>query len=91
MDNPSDLIDTWGDWTDEIVIERHQCPQNHHDDIGILRRESALTDHVGWILANMELTTDEDVISGRAPAVGGVERCTAIVISFCPFCGGSLS
>jgi len=91
MDNPSDLIDTWGDWTDEVVTHRHRCHQNHHDGVGILRRESGPTDFEGWILASMELTTEDDVNSGRAPAIGGVVRCSAIAISFCPFCGASLS
>jgi hypothetical protein len=91
MNDEGDIIEAWEEWTDEVVTARHRCDQNQHDDIGILHRESGHSGPEGWILANMELATEEDVQSGRAPTLGDVERCTAILISFCPFCGSSLS
>ena len=84
------IIDTWEDWTNEVVTARHRCPENHHTDVGVLRRESCAQVPEGWILANMEIATEQDVQSGRAPRIGDVERCMAIQIFFCPFCGSSL-
>jgi hypothetical protein len=85
-----DIIDSWQDWTDEVVTARHRCPQNDHTDVGVLRREASAPSRDGWILANMEIATEEDVRGGRAPRIGDVERCIAIQIFFCPFCGSSL-
>ena len=86
MTAQNDIIETWGDWTDEVVTARHRCPQNHHDDIGVLARAAGMSGP-GWILAIMEIGTDEDVRNGSVPQAGDVERATAINISFCPFCG----
>ena len=85
-----DIIDSWQDWTKELVTARHHCLQNTHSGVGILRRESSGPLPEGWILANMEIATEEDVRSGRAPRLGDVESCLSIPIFFCPFCGVSL-
>lgn len=88
--NESVTIDHWTEWTDEEIVDRHQCPTSSNLEIGILRRTDSESGPAAWILASIEPATEEDVRKGVAPELGVPSRCTALTINYCPFCGAQL-
>jgi hypothetical protein len=80
-------IDDWAEWTDDEIVEHHRCSLIPNDEIGVLRRAAGPSGPEGWILANIEPATEDDVRKGVAPELGVPSHCLAIVIHFCPFCG----
>jgi hypothetical protein len=87
MAKSDDVIAVWGDWTGDVVTQRHECLENPNSEVGILRREASESGPAGWILANVDIATEVDVRRGMAAAVGDLARATSILISVCPFCG----
>jgi len=84
-------IDDWDKWTDDEIIDRHRCLLIPNDEIGVMRRTAGQSGPEGWILANINPATEDDVRKGIAPELGVPSRCLAIMIRFCPFCGIALA
>ena len=88
-----ELLDSppgWVAWTDDVILQSHQCSRNPHEDVGILRKAAGPHGPEAWILASLPLASEQDVQDGLAPEAGDPLNATSIVISFCPFCGVSL-
>jgi hypothetical protein len=80
-------IEDRSEWTDDEVLEWHRCSENRNEEVGVLKRAQGEMGPTGWILANIEPATEDDVRKGVAPELGVPSRCTSLIIHFCPFCG----
>ena len=84
-------IDDRAEWTGDEIVDRHQCSLIPNNEIGVLRRTAGESGSEGWVLANIEPATEDDVRKGIAPRLGVPSLCLAIMIHFCPFCGITLT
>jgi len=81
----------WTAWTDDVIGEWHQCPEQINDEIGVFRRDSVEAGSPGWVLGIVQPATEDDVRKGVAPELGVPSHIFAIDIAACPFCGARLS